>query len=161
METYLASNTISQQERSTLAKAFKQIDRDGSGIIERNELIEAYRSVYGAVNDRFVENIIEKIDTNGSGKIDFTEFLTACTSRKRLFHKKALVQAFEFFDKVTRQPMQDGTGYIDVKELRELMGEAEGGNAVSEIAKILQDLDGDGDMQISKEEFLNRLVLEE
>lgn len=47
-----------------------------------------------------------------------------------------------------------------MQELRELLGEAEGGSALSEIAKVMQELDADGDQKISKEEFLGRLMEE-
>lgn len=37
---------------------------------------------------------------NGSGKIDFTEFIVATTNRQRLFEQRSLEQAFDYFDTV-------------------------------------------------------------
>lgn len=40
------------------------------------------------------------IDSNGSGKIDFTEFIVAIQNKEKLFQRAALENAFGFFDKV-------------------------------------------------------------
>lgn len=40
------------------------------------------------------------IDSNGSGKIDFTEFIVAIQAKEKLFQKTSLENAFDFFDKV-------------------------------------------------------------
>lgn len=38
------------------------------------------------------------MDTNGSGKIDFTEFVASCYMDSREFTVNRLKQAFEYFD---------------------------------------------------------------
>jgi calcium-dependent protein kinase len=75
--TYLASNTISKEERRVLAMKFNEIDKDRSGVIDRSELIDAYKSLYQVVEDEPIERILNNLDTNGSGKVDFTEFMVA------------------------------------------------------------------------------------
>lgn len=69
-------------------------------------------------------------------------------NRDKLFQKRALEQAFDFFDR-------DKTGFLEVKELRELLG---GDCDKEEMAKIMEELDGDGDRQVSKEEFMAKLM---
>lgn len=41
-------------------------------MIEKAELIEAYKTIYGSVQEEDIAAIIDTIDINGSGKIDFT-----------------------------------------------------------------------------------------
>jgi len=47
-----------------------------------------------------ITHIIDTIDINGSGKIDFTEFIVATSNRDKLFQRKGLEQAFDYFDTV-------------------------------------------------------------
>lgn len=147
VEIYLANNAITQDERDRLAQKFHEIDTDGSGMLDKAELIEAYKSIYGMVNELAIANIIDTIDTNGSGKIDFTEFLVATANQEKLFHRRALEQAFDFFD-------QDKTGFIESAELKELLGDSCDNE---ELAQIMEALDEDGDRMISRNEFIHRL----
>jgi Ca2+-binding EF-hand superfamily protein len=48
VETYLAVNTVSQEDRRALADKFQEIDKDNSGVIEYDELLECFRHVYGS-----------------------------------------------------------------------------------------------------------------
>lgn len=109
-------------------------------MLDKTELVEAYKTIYGMVNEQAIANIIDMIDTNGSGKIDFTEFLVATANQEKLFHNKALENAFDFFD-------QDKTGFIEITELKELLGD-ECDN--EELARVMEELDADGDHQISR-----------
>lgn len=52
-----------------------------------------------------VEKILELIDTNGSGRIDFTEFLVAASDEEQLLKRKQLESAFTYLD-------SDHSGYI-------------------------------------------------
>lgn len=45
-----------------------------------------------------VENIFKNIDTDGSGKIDFTEFLVVAEKQETLLQRESLETAFDFFD---------------------------------------------------------------
>lgn len=48
-----------------------------------------------------IDDIIERIDVDGSGTIDFKEFLTATMNAKRLTQGDVLKQAFDLFDIVS------------------------------------------------------------
>jgi Ca2+-binding EF-hand superfamily protein len=45
---------------------------------------------------------MQKVDTNGSGKIDFTEFIVAAGKQDQIMCQGALDRAFYYFDKVTQ-----------------------------------------------------------
>ena len=62
-----------------------------------------------------VDEVIDKIDVNKSGQVDFTEFVVATINQNALLKKEKIAQAFQMFD-------QDGNGYIDKKELKAVMG---------------------------------------
>lgn len=87
-----------------------------------------------------VTGIIDKIDVNGSGQIDFTEFLVASMNQATLFNSLKISNAFKVFD-------IDGDGFIDRKELKLSMG---GMNlADKEWDKLISQYDTDGDGKVN------------
>ena len=74
-----------------------------------------YRKIYGDFAEEEVEKILKSADIDGSGEIDYSEWLVATLNRKNLISDEKLRIAFAFFDK-------DGSGSISVDELKEILG---------------------------------------
>ena len=73
MYTYIASQLYSNKDKDNLLKVFREIDKDGDGVIERNELVLMFNShSKSLLTEREIEKILALVDTNGSGQIDFT-----------------------------------------------------------------------------------------
>jgi calcium-dependent protein kinase len=73
--------------------------------------IEIFREKFGLKGDiGDIDEIIARIDIDGSGTIDFKEFLTATINAKKVTQDDMLKQAFDLFD-------IDGDGNITKKEL--------------------------------------------
>ena len=71
--TYIASQLYSTSDKDHLLQVFREIDKDGDGVIEKNELISIFNShSRSRLSDVEIESILQLIDTNGSGRIDFT-----------------------------------------------------------------------------------------
>jgi len=47
-----------------------------------------------------VDNIMKIVDTNNSGEINYSEFVTASINRQKLLSKEKLEIVFKMFDKV-------------------------------------------------------------
>lgn len=58
---------------SSCERLFREFDLDGSGRIDRSEFKRALRDIGGFANDR-VDDLMDKLDTNRSGKISLKEF---------------------------------------------------------------------------------------
>jgi calcium-dependent protein kinase len=54
---------------------------------------------------------MDKLDTNGNGVIDYTEFIASCMKSKIYLKEENLKNAFSYFDK-------DNSGTISREELR-------------------------------------------
>lgn len=54
--------------------------------------------------------IFDRIDLNGDGEIDYSEFLAAAINKESLLDEERLISAFKSFD-------QDGSGTISATEL--------------------------------------------
>ena len=90
------------------------LDRNGDGRISRDELLEIYKEVFGIDSNEHVTNIMENVDTDKNGFIDYSEFVQATLDSEILFSRKNLETAFQTFD-------IDGSGSISAKELREML----------------------------------------
>jgi len=62
-----------------------------------------------------VDNIWMKIDLDGSGAIDYTEWSVGTINKTNVITKKKLKRAFEMFD-------LDSSGKISAAELRTVLG---------------------------------------
>ncbi len=58
---------------------------------------------------------MKAVDTDGSGEIDYSEWIVATTDKKRLLTDEKLKVAFKVFDK-------DGGGTISSSEIKEILG---------------------------------------
>jgi calcium-dependent protein kinase len=149
--TFIASQLINKEESKKLSETFRNIDKNGDGKLSREELLEAYKSTMGkeaALEE--VENIMKAVDVNGSGFIDYTEFVTACAKKDAMLSVENLESAFKAFD-------SDNSGKITAGELREMLGgEASAQNDVW--VKLIAEVDQDKDGEIDIREFKDMMV---
>jgi calcium-dependent protein kinase len=54
---------------------------------------------------------MQSVDINGSGYIDYSEFVAACVDKRKFFSEDRLKTAFGMFD-------SDDDGFIGIDELR-------------------------------------------
>merc|ERR1712180_489488 len=57
------------------AKFLVEEDKEGNGFISTNTLKEILKELDGKLSDEDLENIIEEVDEDGSGTLDFDEFM--------------------------------------------------------------------------------------
>lgn len=90
-------------------------------------------------------------DIDGSGEIDYSEWLVATLNRKSIISDEKLRSAFIYFDK-------DGSGAISIDELKEVLG-------VKKLvddqvwSALIKDVDADGNGEIDFEEFKTMMTL--
>ncbi len=100
---FIANHLQSQDYLRKLRVEFAKLDTNGDGILQKEELISAYvklgKSPAAAKN--IVEDLMDNLDANNNGTIDFSEFLTANMNMEEAMADKQLMEAFRLFDKVT------------------------------------------------------------
>lgn len=70
---------------------FREIDKDGDGVIGKEELVNIFNKHQKSnMKDVDIDSILKIVDTNGSGLIDFTEFLVAASNEEELLEKERL-----------------------------------------------------------------------
>jgi len=100
-------------------------------------------------NDEELEDMIRAVDLNGDGEIDFDEFISLMRLRmdeRQRDPEEDLRDAFNMFD-------ADRSGFIDRDEVRALMKKLAQTLTEEEIDAIMEEVDTDGDGEISFEEF--------
>jgi len=61
--------------KKELKEAFRIYDKEGNGFISTNTLKEILKELDGKLTDEDLLNIIEEVDEDGSGTLDFDEFM--------------------------------------------------------------------------------------
>ncbi|XP_016107422.1 calcium-binding protein 7-like [Sinocyclocheilus grahami] len=74
--SYRAPVNLPEDEVEEIREAFKVFDRDGNGFISKQELGMAMRSLGYMPNEVELEVIIQRLDMDGDGQVDFEEFVT-------------------------------------------------------------------------------------
>jgi calmodulin len=99
-----------------------------------------------------LQEMISSVDDNGDKEIDFEEFLILMKSRcLEQDPEKELRDAFAVFD-------TDGSGSIDRKELKRLMKKLGQALTEAEVDAMMDEVDSNGDGEISYEEFKYMMV---
>ena len=97
-----------------------------------------------------VEAIFTEVDIDGSGEIQFSEWIVAAIDKQSLITEEKLKLAFQLFDK-------DGGGTIQSKEIKEtLLGSEQVEFSAEEEEfwqSIIDEVDLDGNGEIDFEEF--------
>jgi Ca2+-binding EF-hand superfamily protein len=58
-----------------LMQIFTLVDKDGSGTISKEELIQFFNIGSDNESQKFIQNMVDEADKNGDGEISFQEFL--------------------------------------------------------------------------------------
>ncbi|EAR82389.1 calmodulin-domain kinase (macronuclear) [Tetrahymena thermophila SB210] len=146
--SFIASQ-LSENEISDLGKLFRQLDKNGDGTLTVDEIREGL----AGTNDKNIEEVrkvISSIDTDGSGKIDYTEFLAATMEKSLYMKEDKLHQAFKMLD-------IDGNGKISKEELKQILGKELGKYDEAYWDNMIKEVDKNGDGEIDYNEFIDMM----
>ena len=116
------------------------------------ELGTVMRSLGQQVTENDLKAMINEVDADGSGALDFAEFLTMMARKMRgVDVLDEINSAFASFDK-------DGSGTIDKDELEGILNSIDEKLSPADIQQMIKEADVDGDGQINYSEFANMLI---
>jgi len=146
---------LPESEIQELKALFMDMDTNKDGTVSLAELKKALGMSGVQLPDNIAE-LMTECDLDGSGVLDYTEFLGAVMDRKQYHQKDILWAAFKRFD-------CDNSGFIDRKELHKVLNEEVResmglGGKISNVDKILAEVDKDNNGQIDFEEFFEMMV---
>ncbi|XP_066297709.1 calmodulin-like isoform X1 [Branchiostoma lanceolatum] len=147
------SDKMSEEEIQEWRDAFDVFDRDRDGAISAKELGSAMRSLGMDPTEFEIQELLNEVDTDGTGTIYFSEFLALVTRPMDADQEleNELREAFRVFDK-------EGNGFISVPDLRHVMMNIADKMAEEEVDEMMEEADVEGDGQVCYEEFIRIMI---
>eukprot|EP00928_Gymnodinium_smaydae_P012792 TRINITY_DN14667_c0_g1_i1.p1 TRINITY_DN14667_c0_g1~~TRINITY_DN14667_c0_g1_i1.p1 ORF type:complete len:522 (+),score=132.48 TRINITY_DN14667_c0_g1_i1:229-1566(+) len=135
-----------------LLSTFQTLDTKGNGMLSPESIREALVK-QGLPVPEALEDILKKVDTNGSGSLDYTEFVAATIDQKTYMKRDICWAAFRTFD-------LDGDGKITHAELEQVLnsGNVQQALGAGKIAQMIKEVDVNGDGCIDFEEFCTMMA---
>ena len=146
--TYLSHNFADKEELNRLKKIFYKIDLNLDGKLSRYELNVAFKEAGMELKSDQLNKVIDSIDFDGNGFIEYEEFIRVTLPKEKLFTEKNLKIAFDMFD-------LDKNGTISLNEFKEILG-IDDKNVNKE---LLKEIPIKGDEEMTFEQF-KKILLE-
>jgi calcium-dependent protein kinase len=143
--TFIASR-LKDDEIHKLRDIFFSLDKNNDGTLTFDEMYEGCKSLKSKLD---IEEMFDSLDTDKSGKINYTEFIAATIDKKIYLKNERLFEAFKNFDK-------DGSGKISMKEIHYIINDQK--DDYPSIEKEIEKYDLNGDGEIDYEEFCNMMA---
>ncbi|KAJ7390484.1 hypothetical protein OS493_025189 [Desmophyllum pertusum] len=127
------ADKLTQDQIEEYRDAFQHFDKDNSGFITTKELGNAMRSLGENPREEDLQMMINSVDIDGNGQMDFEEFVKLMVAKNQFsFNEREAKEAFRIFDR-------DCRGYVMSEELRQVFQTLEEKIPEHDINEMLQD----------------------
>lgn len=142
---------MNEKDIGKLHEVFSALDKNGDGVLTIGEVSTGLSNMNVRYGDEIVE-ILEELDTDGNGTIDYTEFIAASIDHKLYEQESVCKAAFRVFD-------LDGDGKITIDEMHQVLEMNFVQEAFSRemIEEIINEVDTNNDGSIDFDEFLKMM----
>jgi len=138
----LIAQQLKDEDIEELSKTFKTLDMNNDGTLTPQEVRDGMAR-HNIEVPADLEAVMRAVDSDGSGVIDYSEFIAATLTSKQYARTEVMWSAFRTFD-------LDGDGKITKEELAKVLQE----NSDSQlIGQMISEVDGDHDGEIDFDEF--------
>ncbi|KIA75947.1 calmodulin [Aspergillus ustus] len=146
------ADLLTPDQIAQFREVFNVFDKDGTGDITAAELGEVMRSLGQNPTETELQDIIDELDVDRTGTIDFDEFLILMSRKVKDSDPEAeLRSAFAVFD-------QDNSGTISADELRRVLRSIGDDISDADVDEMLKIADVNGDGSIDYEEFVKLMM---
>jgi calmodulin len=126
-------------------------DKDGDGKITTKELGTVMRSLGQNPSESELTDMINEVDVDSDGSIDFPEFLTMMARKMKDTDSEAeIAEAFKVFDR-------NGDGKISAAELRHVLTSIGEKLSDADVDQMIREADVNNDGEIDIQEFTQLL----
>jgi|ERR1712066_89001 len=151
-------DALPKEQIEMLKKIFDTFDKEKQGFITK-EMVASMLGMMGLkFSSKELNAVIEEIDEDGSGQIEFDEFLQL--AKKFMTEdeeedsgelEKELKEAFRLYDK-------EGNGYITTAVLKTILGEIDSSISNEDLDGIIEEVDEDGSGTVDFDEFMEMMT---
>jgi calcium-dependent protein kinase len=151
----VCARQLDEHKLAGIQRAFARMDKDGDGRVSPEELEAGFRAAGTHISRADLMALVNAVDANGNGVIDYTEFLAATLEQEAHLQEDICRKSFQVFD-------LDGNGTISSEELRLLLAVRRGvrrnipccGSVGTDVAgQLMREADKNRDGSIDFEEF--------
>ena len=144
---------LTLDQKQEYKEIFEIFDSDQSGSIQSEEIAQVMRTLGQNPTNEEVEAMVNNIDVDGNGEVDFDEFLILMVQqlKKENEAEEELVEVFNMFDK-------DGDGLISVHDLVARFTELGDPIYNDEAQEMMANCDVDGDGMLNFAEFVKLML---
>ncbi|KAG2436595.1 hypothetical protein HYH02_011532 [Chlamydomonas schloesseri] len=138
------ARTLTDNDVKRLRELFVAMDTNNDGRIDSNDLHKALEKVGAAIDESEMQDLFHASDIDGSGQIDYEEFIAAMLDSNRVARRKEAVRkSFEELDK-------DGDGFITAEDLVKVMPR---GSSIELAREMVNEVDKNNDGRVDYAEF--------
>lgn len=143
---------MSEEQIAEFKEAFSLFDKDSDGKITTKELGTVMRSLGQNPLESELTDMINEVDINSDGLIDFPEFLTMMARKMKDTDSEAeIAEAFKVFDR-------NGDGKISAAELRHVLTLIGEKLSDADVDQMIREADTNNDGEIDIQEFTQLLA---
>jgi Ca2+-binding EF-hand superfamily protein len=142
---------IPEEKRQEYKEAFDMFDSNKTGHITAEEIYNVMRNMGNELPLEEIKGMIADLDNDGSGEIDFEEFITfmqMTQSTEELTDEEEVIRAFMTFDK-------DGNGWLSMDEFKHILCNLGDKFTEQECLEIFKEADLDHDGKLQYREFVD------
>lgn len=145
----IIAGQLNESQLEHLREIFAVLDKDHNGTLTVQEIREGLERSGLSEVPTDLQRIMRDVDSDGSGEIDYTEFLAATLDKRLYLQEDVCLTAFRVFDR-------NGDGKISPDELKLVLKDdsVQGVAGAQTVAELLQEVDQNGDGMIDFQEFL-------
>ena len=143
---------LTDEEINQFKFFFDLFDKDSSGTITTKELGTVMRSLGQNLSEAEIKEMIDIVDEDKNGTIDFQEFLHLMARKMKIIDKEEeLLDAFNILDR-------DGSGKISKYELRYIIMSTDSKIKGDDIEDIIKTIGTDEEGKIDLQDFIDILM---
>lgn len=115
---YTTENSSNEEMKKQAAELFALLDQNGDGKVSVGELVNSMKDSGVLLSEQELKTIINEVDTDKNGWIDFAEFLNVFANKHAVMARENLEKTFEMY-------AADGNAEVMNNELKRVLGQNE------------------------------------